>query len=317
MKNPNLIVGLENPDDAGVYKLTDDIAIVQTVDFFTPIVDDPFTFGQIAAANSLSDIYAMGGKPVTAMNIVSFPLNKLDIGILKEILRGGLEKLKEADVVLVGGHSIDDPELKYGLSVTGIIHPQKVLAKQGAQAGDVLILTKPLGTGIISTALKGDTASAAAVEKMVAGMTTLNRKAAEIIQDIGVHACTDITGFGLIGHAYEMAKAGGCAFCFDSAQCRYIPEALEYARMGLVPGGCHSNRKFYEPFVEYRAAVSDELRDILYDPQTSGGLLFSVAENKKDALLKKFKKEKVDAFVVGRVEERAEGQDYNRVMSNE
>ena len=307
MKNPNLIVGLENPDDAGVYKLTDDIAIVQTVDFFTPIVDDPFTFGQIAAANSLSDIYAMGGKPVTAMNIVSFPLNKLDIGILKEIMRGGLEKLKEADVVLVGGHSIDDPELKYGLSVTGIIHPQKVLAKQGAKAGDVLILTKPLGTGIISTALKGETASAAAVKKMVASMTTLNRKAAEIIQDIGVHACTDITGFGLIGHAYEMAKAGGCAFCFNSAAVPVFPEALEYARMGLVPGGSHSNRSFYEPFVEYREAVSDELRDILYDPQTSGGLLFSVAENKKDALLKKFRKEKVDAFVVGRVEKEPKG----------
>jgi len=307
VKSPNLIVGLENPDDAGVYKLTDDIAIVQTVDFFTPIVDDPFTFGQIAAANSLSDIYAMGGKPVTAMNIVSFPLNKLDIGILKEIMRGGLEKLKEADVVLVGGHSIDDPELKYGLSVTGIIHPQKVLAKQGAQAGDVLILTKPLGTGIISTALKGETASAAAVKKMVASMTTLNRKAAEIIQDIGVHACTDITGFGLIGHAYEMAKAGGCAFCFNSAAVPVFPEALEYARMGLVPGGSHSNRSFYEPFVEYREAVSDELCDILYDPQTSGGLLFSVAENKKDALLKKFRKEKVDAFVVGRVEKEPKG----------
>jgi len=307
VKSPNLIVGLENPDDAGVYKLTDDIAIVQTVDFFTPIVDDPFTFGQIAAANSLSDIYAMGGKPVTAMNIVSFPLNKLDIGILKEIMRGGLEKLKEADVVLVGGHSIDDPELKYGLSVTGIIHPQKVLAKQGAQAGDALVLTKPLGTGIISTALKGETASAAAVKKMVASMTTLNRKAAEIIQDIGVHACTDITGFGLIGHAYEMAKAGGCAFCFNSAAVPVFPEALEYARMGLVPGGSHSNRSFYEPFVEYHKPVSDELRDILYDPQTSGGLLFSVAENKKDGLLKAFKKKKVDAFVVGRVENKPKG----------
>lgn len=307
MKSPNLLVGLESPDDAGVYKLTDDIAIVQTVDFFTPIVDDPFTFGQIAAANSLSDIYAMGGKPVTAMNIVSFPLNKLDIGILKDILRGGLEKLKEADVVLIGGHSIDDPELKYGLSVTGIIHPQKVLAKQGAQAGDVLILTKPLGTGIISTALKGETASAAAVKKMVASMTTLNRKAAEIMQDIGVHACTDITGFGLIGHAYEMAKAGGCAFCFNSAAVPVFPEALEYARMGLVPGGSHSNRSFYEPSVEYCEAVSDELRDILYDPQTSGGLLFSVAENKKDGLLKKFRKEKVDAFVVGRVENKPKG----------
>jgi selenide,water dikinase len=307
VKNPNLIVGLEHPDDAGVYKLTDDIAIVQTVDFFTPIVDDPFTFGQIAAANSLSDIYAMGGKPVTAMNIVAFPLDKFDISILKDVLRGGLEKLQEAGVVLVGGHSVEDHELKYGLSVTGIIHPRKVLTKQGAQAGDVLILTKPLGTGIISTALKGEAASPAAVEKMVAGMTTLNRKAAEIIQNIGVHACTDITGFGLIGHAYEMAKAGGCAFCFNSSHVPVIPEALEYAAMGLVPAGCHANRKFYEPFVEYRAAVGDELRDILYDPQTSGGLLFAVAENKKDALLKNFKKEKVNAFVVGRVEKEPAG----------
>lgn len=307
MKSPNLLVGLEHPDDAGVYKLTDDIAIVQTVDFFTPIVDDPFTFGQIAAANSLSDIYAMGGKPVTAMNIVAFPLDKFDISILKDVLRGGLEKLKEADVVLVGGHSIEDHELKYGLSVTGIIHPQKVLAKQGAQAGDVLILTKPLGTGIISTALKGEAASPAAVEKMVAGMTTLNRKAAEIIQDIGVHACTDITGFGLIGHAYEMAKAGGCAFCLNSRAVPVIPEALEYACMGLVPAGCHANRKFYEPFVEYRAAVSDELRDILYDPQTSGGLLFAVAGNKRDLVLEKFGREKVAAFEIGRVEKDPQG----------
>ena len=300
-------MGLEHPDDAGVYKLTDDLAIVQTVDFFTPIVDDPFTFGQIAAANSLSDIYAMGGKPVTAMNIVAFPLDKFDISVLKEILRGGLEKLKEADVVLVGGHSIEDQELKYGLSVTGIIHPQKVLTKQGAQAGDVLILTKPLGTGIIATALKGDIASAAAVEKMVSGMTTLNRKAAEIIQSVGVHACTDITGFGLVGHAYEMAKAGGCAFCFEHSQVPVIPEALEYAAMGLVPGGCHANRKFYEPFVEYRAAVSDKLRDILYDPQTSGGLLFAVAGTKRDMLLKKFEKEHVAAFEVGRVEKEPGG----------
>ena len=307
MKSPNLLVGLESPDDAGVYQISDDTALVQTVDFFTPIVDDPFTFGQIAAANSLSDIYAMGGRPITAMNIVGFPLGKLDIDILKEILRGGLEKLAEAEVVLVGGHSVDDQELKYGLSVTGLIHPKKILTKQGAQAGDVLILTKPLGTGIIATALKVNLASTAAANKIIASMTTLNRKAAEIIQDVGVNACTDITGFGLIGHAYEMARAGSCAFCFNSSVVPVFPEALEYARMGLVPGGGHANRSFYETFVEYREAVSDELRDILYDPQTSGGLLFSVAGNKKDALLKKFRKEKVDAFVVGRVEDTPKG----------
>lgn len=307
MKSPNLLVGLESPDDAGVYQISADTALVQTVDFFTPIVDDPFTFGQIAAANSLSDIYAMGGRPITAMNIVGFPLGKLDIDILKEILRGGLEKLAEAEVVLVGGHSVEDQELKYGLSVTGLIHPKKVLTKQGAQAGDVLILTKPLGTGIIATALKGGLASTAAMNKIVDSMTTLNRKAAEIMQDFGVHACTDITGFGLIGHAYEVARAGSIGICLRASSIPVFPEALEYARMGLVPGGGHANRSFYEPFVEYRDTISEELRDILYDPQTSGGLLFSVAENKKDALLKKFEQERVDAFAVGRVEEQPKG----------
>jgi selenide,water dikinase len=307
VKSPNLLVGLESPDDAGVYQISDDTALVQTVDFFTPIVDDPFTFGQIAAANSLSDIYAMGGRPITAMNIVGFPLGKLDISILKEILRGGLEKLAEAEVVLVGGHSVDDQELKYGLSVTGLIHPKKILTKQGAQAGDVLILTKPLGTGIIATALKGNLASTAVVNKIIASMKTLNRKAAEIIQDVGDNACTDITGFGLIGHAYEVARAGSIGICLHASSIPIFPEALEYARMGLVPGGGHANRSFYEPFVEYRDAISEELRDILYDPQTSGGLLFSVAGNKKDSLLKRFEQEGVDAFVVGRVEEQPKG----------
>ena len=303
MKSPNLLVGLESPDDAGVYQISADTALVQTVDFFTPIVDDPFTFGQIAAANSLSDIYAMGGRPITAMNIVGFPLGKLDIDILKEILRGGLEKLAEAEVVLVGGHSVDDQELKYGLSVTGLIHPKKVLTKQGAQAGDVLILTKTLGTGIIATALKGGLASTVAMKKIVLSMTTLNRKAAEIIQDVGVHACTDITGFGLIGHAYEVARAGSIGICLHASSIPVFQEALEYARMGLVPGGGHANRSFYEPFVEYREAISEELRDILYDPQTSGGLLFAVAGDKRDALLKKFEQRGANAFVVGRVEE--------------
>ena len=294
-------MGLESPDDAGVYQISDDTALVQTVDFFTPIVDDPFTFGQIAAANSLSDIYAMGGRPITAMNIVGFPLGKLDIDILKEILRGGLEKLAEAEVVLVGGHSVEDQELKYGLSVTGLIHPKKVLTKQGAQAGDVLILTKPLGTGIIATALKGGLASTAAMKKIVVSMTTLNRKAAEIMQDFGVHACTDVTGFGLIGHAYEVARAGSIGIFLHASSIPVFPEALEYARMGLVPGGGHANRSFYEPFVEYRDTISEELRDILYDPQTSGGLLFSVAKEKHKSLLKKFERAQVEVFVIGEV----------------
>jgi selenide,water dikinase len=301
VKSPNLLVGLESPDDAAVYQISADTALVQTVDFFTPIVDDPFTFGQIAAANSLSDIYAMGGRPITAMNIVGFPLGKLDIDILKEILRGGLEKLAEAEVVLVGGHSVEDQELKYGLSVTGLIHPKKVLTKQGAQAGDVLILTKPLGTGIIATALKGGLSSTAAMKKIVDSMTTLNRKAAEIMQDFGVHACTDITGFGLIGHAYEVARAGSIGICLHASSIPVFPEALEYARMGLVPGGGHANRSFYEPFVEYRDTISEELRDILYDPQTSGGLLFSVAKEKHKSLLKKFARAQVEVFVIGEV----------------
>jgi selenide,water dikinase len=301
VKSPNLLVGLESPDDAGVYQISDDTALVQTVDFFTPIVDDPFTFGQIAAANSLSDIYAMGGRPITAMNIVGFPLGKFDISILKEILRGGLEKLAEAEVVLVGGHSVEDQELKYGLSVTGLIHPKKILTKQGAQAGDALILTKPLGTGIIATAIKGNLASNAAVDKIVASMTTLNRKAAEIIQDFDVHACTDITGFGLIGHAYEVARAGNIGISLHASSIPVFPEALEYARMGLVPGGGHANRAFYEPFVEYRETISAELRDILYDPQTSGGLLIAVGSSQSEMLLKKMNRDGAAAFLIGEV----------------
>ncbi len=307
VKSPNLIVGLESPDDAGVYKLTEELALVQTVDFFTPIVDDPHTFGQIAAANSLSDIYAMGGNPITAMNIVAFPINKFDINILREILRGGLGKMAEAEVVLVGGHSIEDPELKYGLSVTGIIHPEKILTKQGAHTGDALILTKPLGTGIIATALKGKTASTAAVGKMVKAMTTLNKTAAEVAQEIGVHACTDITGFGLIGHSHEMAKAGNKAVYLRAAAVPFFAEALEYAGMGLIPGGAHANRTFYEPFVEYRKRISDDLRDILYDPQTSGGLLISVAKTKSEELLRKMKQKGAEAFLIGEILDEYQG----------
>ncbi len=307
MKNPHLLVGLESPDDAGVYQISDDTALVQTVDFFTPIIDDPFIFGQIAAANALSDIYAMGGRPITAMNIVGFPLGKLDISILKDILRGGLNKLAEANVALVGGHSVEDQELKYGMAITGLIHPKKILTKRGAQPGDVLILTKPLGTGIIATALKGNVARNEAVIRMVDSMTTLNRKAAEIIQDMDIHACTDITGFGLIGHACEVARAGNCAIYVHASSIPVFPEAVAYARIGLVPGGCHANRTYYEPFVEYRQPISDELRDVFYDPQTSGGLFFSVSENNQDVLLSKFAQAGVEGFVVGRVEEMPHG----------
>jgi selenide,water dikinase len=301
VESPNLIIGLEKPDDAGVYKITEDIAIVQTVDFFTPIIDDPFVFGQVAAANSLSDIYAMGGKPITAMNIVGFPIKKFEKGILREVLRGGLTKMAEADVVLVGGHSIDDPELKYGLSVTGIIHPQKILTKQGAQPNDGIILTKPLGTGIIATALKGKAASTSAIDRMAASMTTLNRKASVIIQEIGVHACTDITGFGLIGHSYEVANASQKGIYLQLSSIPVIEDALEYAAMGLVPGGARANRQFYLPHVEYQVHISPEMQDILYDPQTSGGLLVFVAQEKVNKLLDNFKKEAVPAYLIGEV----------------
>ncbi len=300
-------MGLESPDDAGVFQISDDTALVQTVDFFTPIIDDPFIFGQIAAANALSDIYAMGGKPITALNIVGFPLGKLEIGILKEILRGGLNKLAEANVTLIGGHSVEDQELKYGLAVTGLIHPKKILTKQGAQAGDVLILTKPIGTGIIATALKAGMASNEAVSRIVDSMIMLNKKTAEIIQDVDVHACTDITGFGLIGHACEVARAGNCGIYLNAASIPVFAEALAYARMGLVPGGCHANRSFYEPVVEYRQRLSDELRDTFYDPQTSGGLFFAISKNNQDVLFKKFSQEGVEGFVVGRVEEQPPG----------
>ncbi|GAG21171.1 unnamed protein product, partial [marine sediment metagenome] len=204
--DPNLLVGLERGDDAGVYKLNDDLAIIQTIDFITPIVDDPYTFGQIAAANALSDVYAMGGKPLTAMNVVCFPIQNQDISVLGEILRGGWDKLREAEVALVGGHSIEDPELKYGLSVTGVVHPTKMVTKEGAKTGDKLILTKPLGTGIVSTAIKGGVAGEEAVARIAVSMTTLNKRASELMQEAGVHACTDITGFGLLGHACGMIE---------------------------------------------------------------------------------------------------------------
>ena len=215
---------MERIEDAGVYKLTGDLAIIQTVDFFTPTVDDPFTFGQIAAANSLSDVYAMGGKPLTAMNIVCFPIQTMDISILREILRGGIEKIREAGVVLVGGHSVDGQELKYGLSVTGTVHPDKVIRKEGSAPGDKLILTKPLGTGIVSTAIKGGVASTQAIAKVVKSMTTLNQKASEIMQEIGVHACTDITGFGLLGHAAEMIEGTGVGMVIYANSVPIFPE---------------------------------------------------------------------------------------------
>ena len=293
---------MERAEDAGVYKLTDDLAIVQTIDFFTPIVDDPYSFGQVAAANALSDVYAMGGKPLTAMNVVCFPIKKMDIAILREILAGGIDKLHEAKVILVGGHSVEDEELKYGLSVTGTIHPAKVVLNTGARPGDKLILTKPLGTGIISTALKGKAADEDAVTSIVKSMTMLNRKASELMQETGVHACTDVTGFGLLGHAAEMMEDSDISMVIHSAAAPLFPGVKELAGMGMIPGGLHRNREFRRDMVEVAKEVPDYLADILFDPQTSGGLLISLPAKKAPALLEKMHREGIkEAAIIGEV----------------
>ena len=247
-------MGLETSDDAGVYQLNDEVALVQTVDFFTPIVDDPFTFGQIAVANALSDVYAMGGTPLTAMNLVAFPVKTLPPSVLKDILFGGLSKMEEAGVTLVGGHTVDDPEIKYGLSVTGLVHPKKILTNAKAKAGDQLVFTKPLGTGIIATALKGGMASEKAVRQMVESMTTLNRKASEWMQTFGAHACTDITGFGFIGHALEMAKASQVGLGIQSKGSR-LSGGHGVCEIGLIPGGAYSNRQFFSCRVDVHSSV--------------------------------------------------------------
>jgi selenide,water dikinase len=277
-------VGIENIDDAGVYKVRDDLALVQTVDFFTPIVDDPYAFGQIAAANALSDVYAMGGTPVTAMNLVAFPIQSMEMEILTDILRGGLDKMREAEVVLVGGHSIEDQELKYGLAVTGLIHPNEVITNTGAVVGDRVILTKPLGTGIINTAQKGEMASPEVVQGAAEIMATLNRKAAEVMRGFHVHACTDVTGFGLLGHLSEMlGDEIGIKVFVDAVP--ILPGTVEYAGMGLVPGGTFRNKDFYGPKVLGGEGFFPPLLDILYDAQTSGGLLIAVPEGEAEGLV--------------------------------
>jgi selenide,water dikinase len=295
-------VGLDRADDAGVYKVTDDIAIIQTVDFFTPIVDDPYWFGQIAAANALSDVYAMGGVPKTAMNLVAFPLKDMDISILRQIIQGGLDKMKEAGVVLIGGHSVEDKELKYGLSVTGFIHPDRILTKKNLKEGDRLILTKPLGTGIINTAIKGGLASAEIIETVTRLMATLNRDAARIMNDYPVHACTDITGFGLLGHLAEMIVDSPFGIRLASKSIPIIPGTLDYAGMGLVPAGAYKNREFRECMVDFSPSVDRLVQDVLFDPQTSGGLLICVERDRADDLLQELKEKGIkDAAIIGEV----------------
>jgi selenide,water dikinase len=293
---------MESLDNAGVYKLTNELAIIQTVDFFTPIVDDPYMFGQIAVANALSDVYAMGGKPLTAMNIVCFPSKSLDISVLKDILKGGIDKMIEAKVVLIGGHSIDDTELKYGLSVTGTIHPKRLVTNSGARARDKLILTKPLGTGIISTALKAGVVNKKTVAKLTKSMAKLNDKASELMQEVGVHACTDITGFGFLGHTVQLAQNSQVGININVATLPFFPEAGEFAKQGLCPAGLHRNREFYSPSVRIAREIPTHIQDILYDPQTSGGLLISLSPRKAELLLDRLHQAGVeDATIVGEV----------------
>ena len=281
------MVGLERADDAGVYRVSDDLALIQTVDFFTPIVDDPFWFGQIAAANALSDIYAMGGEPKTAMNLVGFPLKEMDLSILRKILEGGIAKMKEAGVVLIGGHSVEDAELKYGLSVTGFVHPDRVLTKGGLRPGDQLILTKPLGTGVINTAIKADMASLDVIESVTHLMAELNRDAARAMAAFPVHACTDITGFGLLGHLAEMVIGSGCGLVLRWTDIPVMPAAVEYAGYGLLPAGAFKNKEFRQHMVEREPGVDALMVDLLFDPQTSGGLLIAVAEEHAASLLER------------------------------
>jgi selenide, water dikinase len=267
----NLIVGLERADDAGVYRISDDLALIQTVDFFTPIVDDPYAFGQIAAANALSDVYAMGGVPKTAMNLVAFPIKTMAIDILRRIIQGGLDKLSEAGTLLVGGHSIEDNELKYGLSITGLVHPQRVLTKQGLRPGDRLVLTKPLGTGIVNTAVKAGMAPPKLVEQVTRLMAALNRTAAEIMVRFDVHACTDVTGFGFLGHLAEMISGSGAGVRIFAQQVPFIPEALDFALMGLIPAGAYKNREFREKMTVCAETVPRALQDVLVDPRHRAG----------------------------------------------
>lgn len=284
----NLLVGIETSDDAAIYKVTDDIAMIQTVDFFTPIVDDPYMFGQIAAANALSDVWAMGGEPTVALNIVGFP-NCLDPAILGDILAGGADKVKEAGAVLVGGHSVQDDEPKYGLCVSGFVHPDKIFKNHGCRPGDALVLTKQIGSGIINTALKGDFASEESVKEAQMVMASLNKKAKQVAEKFHVSACTDITGFGLLGHCVEMAEASGVTFEIATDSVEYMADAMEYAKMGLVPAGTYKNRGYSIDKVEAEG-ISDVYLDLLYDPQTSGGLLLSVASEDLNEMLQEFQK---------------------------
>lgn len=296
LKDANVLVGFDTNDDAGVYRISPECALVQTTDFFTPIVDDPFTFGAVAAANALSDVYAMGGRPISALTILCYP-GTGDFDDLEAILRGGAEKMIEAGCAVVGGHSVNDEEIKFGYAVTGLIHPDRILSNAGARPGDVLVFTKAIGTGVISTALKRGIAKDEHVQGAIRSMLTLNKAACEAMIAAGTHGCTDVTGFGLLGHAREMAMASKVTLEIDSRAIEFLPGALEYAAQGAVPGGLHNNRAFAESCVLVKPGVDPAVLQLLYDPQTSGGLLISLPEESTAS---------VPGYIIGRVRERAE-----------
>ena len=302
----NLLVGVETSDDAAIYKVNDELALIQTLDFFTPVVDDPYLFGQIAAANSLSDVYDMGGEPRTALNIVGFP-SCLDPKILGRILEGGASKVLEAGAILAGGHSIQDDEPKYGLSVTGFVNPNKIFKNYGSQPGDVIIITKQVGSGLINTAIKAEMAEKSQIDEVVTVMTSLNKKAKEVIENYPISACTDITGFGLAGHAMEMAASSKVTFEIDVNKVPYIDGALEMAKMGLVPAGTYNNKDYISGDVE-SCNIEECYLDLMYDPQTSGGLLITLAESEVENIMKDFENKNMDTkvAVIGRVLEKQE-----------
>jgi selenide,water dikinase len=302
--DPNLLVGFETADDAGVYRLRDDLALVQTVDFFTPIVDDPFDYGRIAALNSINDVWAMGGTPVTALAITCFPKKGVDFAVLGEIMRGGLEVLTQNGVALLGGHSVDNEQIMFGYAVTGVIDPRRVAANSGARAGDVIILTKPIGTGVISTAIKFGKADPQVAAASVATMLLAGREAAGALRDFDVKGATDVTGFALLGHAWELARASRVTIEIDSSRVPLLAGALELARRGMLTSGDRTNREYVGEDITISSTVSKELRSLLYDPQTAGGLLISIPADRAEAMLARLRETYPQAAIIGRVVER-------------
>ena len=303
-QNPSLLVGIETADDAGVYLLREDLALVQTVDFFTPVVDDPYLYGRISALNSINDVWAMGGTPVTALAVTCFPKKGVDFSILAEIMRGGLDTLTEHSVALVGGHSVDDQQIMFGYAVTGTIHPREIITNRGAKVGDALVLTKPIGTGVVSTGIKFGKADDETVQLSINTMLLAGREASRLMREAGAHAATDVTGFALLGHAWEVARASGVTIEIESASVPLIPGALGLAAQGLLTSGDKSNRLYVGDDIELGAGVSRELASLLFDPQTAGGLLISVAEGRARELVARLRETYPAAAIVGRVRER-------------